>query len=162
MSLFPAYFGPRKRADEDAAPASEPENESRADIFNLIPPTATEKYERPDKAAAPETAGAPEQPQGRNVHAVNAMDLTRLSIDNDGRLYWDGKPVEVRRQLMMSRGQIIGASLIAFFIVVAAVGSTIQAAATLGDWACRSGWSSNCGAPPPPAPKPPARVDIPA
>jgi hypothetical protein len=161
MSLFPAYFGPRKRADEDAAPATEPENESRADIFNLIPPRASGKYERPDKAGAPDTAGAPEQPQGRNVHPVNAMDLTRLSIDDDGRLYWDGKPVEVRRQLMMSRGQVVGTSLIAFFIVVAAVGSAIQATATLSDWACRSGWSSSCGAPPP-APEPPARIDIPA
>ena len=160
MSLFPAYFGPRKRPDEDAAPVTEPENESRADIFNLIPPQASEKYERPDKAATSETIGAAE-PQGRNVHAVNAMDLTRLSIDNDGRLYWDGKPVEVRRQLMMSRGQIVSASLIAFFIVVAAIGSAIQAAAMLGDWACRSGWSSSCASPFP-EPKPPARIDIPA
>jgi hypothetical protein len=161
MSLFPAYFGPRKRPDEDAAPSTEPESESRADIFNLIPPQASEKYERPDKVAAPETAGVSEQTQGRNVRAVSAMDLTRLSIDNDGRLYWDGKPVEVRRQLMMSRGQIVGAGLIAFFIVVAAIGSAIQAAATLGDWACRSGWSRHCDAPPA-TPKPPARIDIPA
>ena len=49
MSLFPAYFGARKRTDEDLepAPAPEPESESRADIFNLIPPRAENKYERP-------------------------------------------------------------------------------------------------------------------
>ena len=27
-----------------------------------------------------------------------AMDLSRLSIDDSGHLYWDGKPVEVRRR----------------------------------------------------------------
>lgn len=106
MSLFPAYFGARKRADEDPAPVTEPENETRADIFNLIPPRASDKYERPDKPEKPATSEkieAPEKVEGRNVHAVSAMDLSRLSIDNDDRLYWDGKPVEVRRRLMMSR-----------------------------------------------------------
>ena len=145
MSLFPAYFGARKRADEDPAPVTEPQSESRADIFNLIPPRASDKYERPDKPEKPaalEKIETPEKVQGRNVHPVSAMDLTRLSIDNDGRLYWDGKPVEVRRRLMLSRGQVIGASVIAFFILVAAIGSAIQATATLSDWACRTGWSS--------------------
>lgn len=163
MSLFPAYFGARKRADDDAAPA-EPEldNESRSDIFNLIPPSASEKYERPEKAATPEKIQTLGNAEGRNVHAINAMDLTRLSIDNDGRLYWDGKPVEVRRRLMMSRSQVVGAGLVAFFIVVAAIGSAIQGAATLSDWACRSGWARNCAAPAAPTPKPPPRLEIPA
>ena len=92
------------------------------------------------------------------------MDLTRLSIDNDGRLYWDGKPVEVRRRVMMSRSQVVGASLLAFFIVAGAIGSAIQATATVHDWACRSGWASQCAAPTGSAPQPPARgrLDIPA
>jgi hypothetical protein len=163
MSLFPAYFGARKRATEDAAPAEpEIENESRADIFNLIPPQASEKYERLEKAAAAGKIEAPGKAEGRNVHAINAMDLTRLSIDNDGRLYWDGKPVEVRRRLMMSRSQAVGACIVAFFIVIAAIGSAIQGAATLSNWACRTGWTSYCAAPAPPAPKPPPRVEIPA
>jgi hypothetical protein len=157
MSLFPAYFG-RKRPDDAPAPLPEPEEESRADIFNLIPPSANDKYERP-KDDAPATA-EPAIPEGRNVHAVNTMDLTRLSIDNDGRLYWDGKPVEVRRQLMMSRRQAIAASVVACFIVIAAVCSAIQAAATLSDWACRTGRASDCVATPQaiPTPRPP---DIP-
>lgn len=164
MSLFPAYFGARKRADEDSAPATEPESESRADIFNLIPPRASSKYERPENIEQPEKVESPEQAEGRNVHAVNAMDLTRLSIDNDGRLYWDGKPVEVRRRLMMSRGQILGVSLIAVFIVVGAISSVLQATATVHEWSCRIGLATQCTAPadPAPAPKPPSRIDIPA
>ena len=155
MSLFPAYFGARKPAPDDLMPPAPPEDESRADIFNLIPPEASEKYERPAK---PETAVAPAVDSG---HAVGAMDLSRLSIDNDGRLYWDGKPVEVRRRLMMSRGQILGACLVGFFIVIGAIGSVLQATATLHDWACRTGVADGC-APQAPAPKPPARIDIPA
>jgi len=154
MSLFPAYFG-RKRPDD--APAPEPDDESRADesradVFNLIPPSASERYERP-KDSVPAVTD-PVKPEGRNVHTVNTMDLTRLSIDNDGRLYWDGKPVEVRRQLMMSRRQAIGASVVAGFIVVAAICSAIQAAATLSDWACRTGRSGDCVAAPHTAPAP--------
>ena len=161
MSLLPAYFGARKRAGNDQAPPAEPDDQTRADIFNLIPPRASEKYERPEK---PEHVDAPEKIEGRNVHAVNTMDLTRLSIDNDGRLYWDGKPVEVRRRLAMSRGQVIGTSLIALFIVVGGLGSAIQATAVVHDWACRNGWASNCAAPlaPTTAPRPLPRLDIPA
>ena len=162
MSLFPAYFGARKRPDEEPAPTSEPEDESRADVFNLIPPRASDKYERPKGLETPSKAEVIEPPakaEGRNIHPATAMDLTRLSIDNDGRLYWDGKPVEVQRRLMMSRQQVVGAGIIAFFIVVAAIGSAIQATATLSNWACRTGLSQ-CDAPAAPAPKP--RPEIPA
>jgi hypothetical protein len=155
MSLFPAYFG-RKRPDDPPAPVPEPEEEARADIFNLIPPSAAEKYERPKGAVA--ISGELFKPEGRNVHPITTTDLTRLSIDNEGRLYWDGKPVEVRRQLMLSRRQAIAASIIAAFIVIAAVCSAIQAAATLSDWACRTGQSTDCAAPPlltAPSPRPP-------
>lgn len=163
MSLFPAYFGARKSADDDPAPAPEPENESRADIFNLIPPRAEQKYERATETDQPrEAVAGPAEIEGRNVRPVAATDLTRLSIDNDGRLYWDGKPVEVRRRLMMSRGQVIGTCLIAFFIVGGALSSAIQAAATIHDWACRAGWASECRADPAPsAPGFQPRSDIP-
>ena len=163
MRLLPAYFGARKRVDDDQAPPTEPGDQSRADIFNLIPPRASEKYERPEKPEKTDKPDAPEKIEGRNVHAVNTMDLTRLSIDNDGRLYWNGKPVEVRRRITMSRAQAIGTSLIASFIVIGALGSAIQATAVVHDWACRNGWTSNCALPAPPAmPRPSPRLDIPA
>jgi hypothetical protein len=158
MSLFPAYFGARKHMPDDPAPPPEPRDESRADIFNLIPPEASDKYAR---LAKPETASAP---AAGSVHGVSAVDLSRLSIDSDGRLYWDGKPVEVKPRLMMSRGQILGACLVAFFIVIGAIGSALQATVTVHDWACRTGLASVCApqTPAEPAPKAPARVDIPA
>jgi hypothetical protein len=61
---------------------------------------------------------------------------------------------------MMSRRQAIGASVVAVFVVLAGVGSAIQAAATLSDWACRTGLSGDCVAAPQAAPAP-RQPDIP-
>jgi hypothetical protein len=113
----------------------------------------------------PEPLAAAAPPEGRNVHAVGAMDLTRLSIDKDGRLYWDGKPVEVRRRLLMSPAQIIGTTLLTLLVLVAAAGAAVQGASTAHDWACRVGWIDfHCPAPPapPPLPPPAPRFDIPS
>ena len=90
-------------------PRSEPEDESRADVFNLIPPRASDKYERP-KGLGDTVQGRSHRAAGQgrrdaNIHPATAIDLTRLSIDNGGHLYWDGKPVEVQRRLMMSRNR---------------------------------------------------------
>ena len=168
MKLFPAYFGARKR-DDDVAPP-EPEAESRDDVFRLIPPQASMRGENvepfrplalvepPAPEPEPEPDPEPDPEIGRNVHPVQAMDLTRLSIDNDGRLYWDGKPVEVRRRLMMSPAQAIGALVIGLFVMIAGIGAAVQGLATAYEWGCRVGWvQSYCA---PPAPPPPARPNI--
>ncbi len=67
-------------------------------------------------------------------------DLSRLSIDRDGRLYWDGKPVEVHHRIAMSRGQIVGASIVAAFVMI---GAALQGSVAARDWACRLGWSAD-------------------
>jgi hypothetical protein len=184
MKLLPAYFGARRRQDDEAPPAEEPE--SREDVFNLIPPRANENS-LPNDALTPtvlphaETAlepmvaepvatepASPETqptPIGRNRHPVGMTDLSRLSIDSDGRLYWDGKPVEVQRRLLMSRPQMVGASLIGALVAIAAIGAALQASTAAHDFACKQGWiASYCPAPPAPlpTPRPPAAIDIPA
>ncbi len=71
-------------------------NESRADIFNLIPPRASDKYERPkepESSAKAEGIEPPAKPEGRNVHPATAIDLTRLSIDDGGHLPHRPEPV---------------------------------------------------------------------
>ena len=104
-------------------------------VFNLLPPESSEP-------AAPEPIPEP-KPQGRNRHPVDMTDLSRLSIDRDGRLYWDGKPVETHHRLSMSRRQIVGASLVAAFVAIGAIGAAIQGAAAARDWACWLGWSAS-------------------
>jgi hypothetical protein len=124
-------------------------------VFNLLPPESSEP-------AAPEPVPEPipePKPQGSNRHPVDMTDLSRLSIDRDGRLYWDGKPVETHHRLSMSRRQIVGASLIAAFVAIGAIGATIQGAAAARDWACWLGWSASaCSMPDVPR----SRLDIPA
>ncbi len=162
MSLFPAYFGARKRTPDDPVPPAQPEDESSAEVFNLIPPEASEKYERPTPPGKSELIAAPAAGSG-SVHVVSAADLSRLSVDGDGHLYWDGNPIEVTRRLTMSRGQAAAASLIAFVIVIGAVGSVLQATAAVHDWACRTGLTGACVPQAPAAPpKQTPRVDIPA
>jgi hypothetical protein len=132
--------------------------EPRENVFSLVAPDA----HRPDPPAAEGEKPEPEPAESeRNVRPIGGMDLARLSIDNDGRLYWDGKPVEVRRRIMMSRRQIVGASVIGLFVAIGAVGAAIQGTAAARDWACRLGWIENTCAMPE-APLQGARFDIPA
>ena len=170
MSRLTGYFSARKRT-QDSAPMPEPEPDSREDhsrddVFDLIPPRPANVNAAEDAEAAhvadpdmPFEAGA----GGRNVHPIAMTDLSRLSIDNDGRLYWDGKPVEVRRRILMSRPQIVGASIIALFVVIGAVGAAVHGSAAALDWACRLSWTANyCPLPDATPPPPPPRPDIPA
>lgn len=167
MNFLPTYLSARKHKPDLDSPAEAEDRTDSRPVFELVPPSdepvsdedaATEAllFDTPASKAAPKAA----PPAGRNVHPINAEDLRRLSIDNDGRLYWDGKPVEVRRSMLMSRTQVIGASVIAAFVIMGAVGAIIQGSLAARDWACRLGWTSNyCGVP---ASRPPSTRDIPA
>jgi hypothetical protein len=156
MSLFPAFISARKR-NNDTAPRTERAPDSRLpdsddgdaddNIFDLLPPKPA--------AVLPEPA-----PQGRDTRPAEMTDLSRLSIDSDGRLYWDGKPVETHHRLSMTRAQVIGASVVAIFVVIGAIASAIQGAAAARELACRLGWSA--GACALPASQPRTRFDIPA
>jgi hypothetical protein len=189
MRLLPAYFGSRKKRDDDTPPPlpEEPAVDSQRDIFNLIPPRANENaatYEpfptyEPLRLQDPVVhlqepvvqgpvleEPPPPKPQGRNRHPVDMTDLSRLSIDTDGRLYWDGKAVEVHRRLLMSRGQVVGASLIAAVIVIGAAGAAMQGRSAAYDWGCKLGWfTSHCARSTPAPAAPPSaapRIEIPA
>jgi hypothetical protein len=173
MSLLPGFIKARQRQD-DAAPQTEAAADSYTadshtrdsqvgdshspelddNVFNLLPPESSEP-------AASEPIPVPEpKPQGRNRHPVDMTDLSRLSIDRDGRLYWDGKPVETHHRLSMSRRQIVGAGLVAALVAIGAIGAAIQGAAAARDWACRLGWSAGACTLPEGLPR--NRPDIPA
>jgi hypothetical protein len=171
MSLLPALFKARKRWNDAASPTQPADSPRETDspphtvednVFELVPP---EKIQEAYRDAQPEPE--PEAPvqeaaakKGRNIHPLATADLSRLSIENDGRLYWDGKPVEVRRRIEMSWAQVVGASVVAAFVAIGAVGAAIQGSLALRDWGCRLGWTTSfCGLP---ALTPPPRPDIPA
>src|SRR6266478_5734361 len=166
MSLFPDFSKARQRQDDSAPPTEAAADSYIADshtrdsrdtelddnVFNLLPPESSEP-------GAPEPIPEP-KPQGRNRHPVDMTDLSRLSIDRDGRLYWDGKPVETHHRLSMSRRQIVGASLVAALVAIGAIGAAIQGASAARDWACRLGWSADACTLPGALPR--NRLDIPA
>jgi hypothetical protein len=70
-------------------------------------------------------------------------DLSRLSIATEGRLYWDGKPVETHHRLSMSPRRIIGASIVAACVAIGALGALLQGAAAARNWTCWLGWSAS-------------------
>ncbi len=133
MSLFPAFVKAQQR-DNDSPSKAEALFDSAdgtldENIFNLLPPGSAD-------TPAPEST-----PQGRNRHPVDMTDLSRLSIDGDGCLYWDGKAVETHHRVTLSRAQIVGAVVLSGFIVLGALGAAVQGAAAARDWACRMGWA---------------------
>ena len=176
MSRFSALFKVPKRPSDTTSPA-EAVADSRSDdshpnesqkhelednVFNLLPPENAPAASQDARSAADDPPGKPDRPpekSSRNIHPLATADLSRLSIDNDGRLYWDGKPVEVRRRIQMSRAQAVGASIVSVFIVIGAIGAAVQGSLALRDWGCRMGWTTSyCSIPA----APPRRPDIPA
>ena len=174
----------RDALNNPAPPSAEPEAEAHHDIFDLVPPSANDRFDAssaatPDPAAAaavtPQTVPAPLAIETKAIEpkaadtkapiqtATASMDLTRLSIDDSGHLYWDGKPVEVRRRVSLSGGQILAATIIGLFVIVGGIGAAINGSAAGYEWGCKLGWlRANCASPslllPPP---PPPRADIP-
>ncbi len=53
-------------------------------------------------------------------------------VDEGGRLYWDGKRIEVTGRL--TRWQAVGGFIVGAFIVLGAIGSCVQA------WVAFYGW----------------------
>jgi len=119
----------------------------------------TRDPDKPAEKASGDAKTAPFARSGGTIHPLATADLTRLAIDDDGKLYWDGKPVEVRRRLSLSPEQLMAAGIVAVFLVVGAIGAAAQGSLALRDWGCRLGWTTNyCGLPD----KAPSRLDIPA
>jgi len=70
-----------------------------------------------------------------------SLDDEGLGIDRDGRLYWNGKPVEIIGQrLDLTRTQALVGIAIAVFTAIAAVGTAVQAWTAYHDWACKTKW----------------------
>lgn len=147
----------------DLRSSDSPERDLEDNVFNLLPPESPHDASEAARSVADAPPSEPDSPSpkksGRNIQPLATADISRLSIDNDGRLYWDGKPVEVRRRIQMSRAQVVGASIVAGFVVIGAVGAAIQGSLALRDWSCRLGWTTSYCSLPPAAPR---RPDIPA
>jgi hypothetical protein len=73
------------------------------------------------------------------VRTVGMDEVDCLGIDRHGNLYWDGKPVEVRR-FSLTRWQAFWTGVVATFAIAGSIGAFAQGWAAYHDWACRDGW----------------------
>jgi hypothetical protein len=77
-----------------------------------------------------------------------SLDEEGLGIDRDGRLYWNGKSVEiVGQRLDLTRTQAWIGIAVAVFTAIAAVGTAVQGWTAYHDWACKTGWWTFVGCP---------------
>lgn len=133
--------------------------ETSEDTFQATFEETPERVRSPAERVSDDADPTPSTGAGSHLHQLATADLSRLSVDNDGQLYWDGKPVEVRRRLSLSPQQFMAAAFVAVFLVIGAIGAAAQGSLALRDWACLLGWTTNyCSLPD----KAPPRLDIPA
>jgi hypothetical protein len=85
----------------------------------------------------PAQSGRSDLPPGK-LRSISMDEIDLLQVDRNGRLYWDGKPVEVSRRLTF--WQSVGAFIVGTFIVIGSVGSFLQGWTVYHDLACRMGW----------------------
>ena len=72
------------------------------------------------------------------VREISMKEAGGLGIDASGRLYWNGKPVEiVGRRLDLTWSQFFVALIVAVGTVVAALATSVQAWTSYHDWACK-------------------------
>ena len=75
----------------------------------------------------------------KHVRPIAMAEADGLGVDNDGRLHWNGKPVEiVGRRLDLTGGQFLLALVVAIFTVVGGIGAGAQGWAAYHDWACKN------------------------
>jgi hypothetical protein len=85
----------------------------------------------------PAQSGRSDLPPGK-LRSISMDKIDLLQVDRNGRLYWDGKPVEVSRRLTF--WQSVGAFMVGTFVVIGSVGSFLQGWTAYHDLACRMGW----------------------
>jgi hypothetical protein len=74
-----------------------------------------------------------------HVRQIALSEAGGLGVDSSGRLYWNGKPVEiVGRRIDLTWTQLAVAIAVAIFTGLAAAATTVQAAVAYQDWACKN------------------------
>ena len=75
----------------------------------------------------------------KDVRPIGMSEVDGLGIDSDGRLYWNGKPVEIiGRRIDLTWTQTVVAIAVAVFTAIAALGTLAQGGVAYHDWACRN------------------------
>lgn len=78
------------------------------------------------------------------VRPISADDLNRLGIDSSNRLYWDGRVVEVRRRLVLSRLQQSVALAVSAAAVLGGLGAAASGVKDGAEFLCARGHTHLC------------------
>ena len=62
-----------------------------------------------------------------DIRPISTDGLDYLGVGNDGRLYWDGKPIEVSKSFALTWFQRAIAIVVSGSAVVAAIAAAVQA-----------------------------------
>jgi len=119
--------------NEERADRLERQNREREEELQRIP------HQTVDKSKWPKT-----------IRPISTSESDGLGIDADGRLHWNGKPVEIiGRRLDLTWTQTWIAIIVAIFTVIGAIGAAAQGWAAYHDWACRNNARAIVACPPP-------------
>jgi hypothetical protein len=75
---------------------------------------------------------APEWPE--RVKGISLDGGSLFGIDDENQLYWDGRPIEMRRPLVLTFGQKLMAAITALAVIVGGFGQGIPA---ISDFGCK-------------------------
>jgi len=107
-------------------------------------------------------SGQPSASWPKGVEQVGLEDLGRLGISQDDQLFWDGRWIEVRRSLNLTRFQKIVTGIVTSFAVLGGVGGFVTGFNNASIFLCARDirWLS-CPAPPVAAsPTPPPSAEL--
>ena len=76
-------------------------------------------------------------PEG--VKKIEVSDLNRLGIDQRDQLYWDGRRIEIRRRLDLTRLQKTAAILVTLFAVLGGLGGFFSGFSDAAGFLCTRG-----------------------
>lgn len=72
----------------------------------------------------------------RGVEPVSFEDLGRLGIDAGDQLFWDGRPVEIRRRLVLTSLQRLVATVVTIFAILGGIGGFFSGLNSLSLFLC--------------------------
>jgi hypothetical protein len=77
----------------------------------------------------------------KGVRQIAMGETGGFGIDRDGRLHWNGKPVEIIGQrLDLTKAQFVIAFVVAVATVLTALATCVVGLTAYNDWACKADW----------------------
>jgi hypothetical protein len=111
---------------------------------------AREREEREEELARVPVRSIDRAKWPAGVRQVALSEVGGLGIDANGRLHWDGKPVEIiGSRIDLTKGQFFLALGVFVFTAIAAIAAVAQGWAAYNDWACKVHWPAVCAPPVP-------------